>query len=69
MARFAALLILVSQLLLLRIVFDTTGPPSTWFTFVGHPLVAAGAVLGIWALTRRLIREAHAREAVEREEH
>jgi hypothetical protein len=69
MARFAALLILVSQLLLLRIVFDTTGPPSTWFTFVGHPLVAVGAVLGIWALTRRLIREAHEHKMAEREEH
>lgn len=69
MARFAALLILVSQLLLLRIVFDTTGPPSTWFTFVGHPLVAAGAVLGIWALTRRLIQEAHEHKTAEREDH
>ena len=69
MARVAALLILVSQLLLLRIVFDTTGPPSTWFTFVGHPLVAAGVVLGIWALTRRLILEAREREETDREEH
>jgi uncharacterized membrane protein YqjE len=69
MGRVAALLILVSQLLLLWIVFDPTGPPSIWFTFVVHPLVAIGAALGIWALTRRLMREAPERAAVEREEH
>ena len=69
MARVAALLILVSQFLLLRIVFDTTGPPSTWFTFVGHPLVAVGVVLGIWVLTRRLMLEAQEREADKREKH
>jgi len=69
MARFAALLILVSQLLLLRVVFDTTGLPSTWFTFVGHPLVAVGVVLGIWVLTRRLLLEAHEHKTAEREDH
>jgi hypothetical protein len=69
MGRIAALLILVSQLILLWVVFDTTGPTSIWFTFVGHPLVAAGVALGAWVLTRRLLREAHEREAVEREEH
>ncbi len=62
MGRIAALLILVSQLLLLWVVFDPAGPPSIWFTFVGHPLTAAGVVLGIWALTRRLMREAQERE-------
>jgi hypothetical protein len=69
MGRVAALLILLSQLLLLWVVFDTTGPMSIWFTFVGHPLVAVGVVLGAWALTRRLLREAREREAMEREEH
>ncbi len=68
MGRAAALLVLVSQLLLLWVVFDTTGPTSIWFTFLGHPLVAMGVVLGIWALTRRPMREAQEREAVEREE-
>ena len=62
MGRVAALLILVSQILLLWVAFDTTGPSSIWFTFVGHPLVAAGVALGIWALTRRLVREARERE-------
>ena len=69
MGRVAALLILVSQLLLLWVVFDPTGPTSIWFTFVGHPVAGAGVVLGIWALTRRLLREAQEREAVERREH
>ena len=66
MARLAALLILLSQLLLLWEVFDPTGPTSIWFMFVGHPLAAGGVALGIWALTRRLMREAREREAVER---
>ena len=58
MGRVAALLILLSQLLLLQVVFTPTGPSSIWFTFVGHPLVGAGAVLGLWALRRRLVHEA-----------
>jgi len=58
MGRVAALLILLSQLLLLWVVFDPAGQSSIWFTFVGHPAAGAGVVLGIWALTRRLSREA-----------
>ncbi len=69
MGRVAALLILVSQLLLLWVVFDSTGPASIWFTFVGHPLTAAGVALGIWVLTRRLLREAQEHEAGERQDH
>ena len=57
MGRVAALLILASQILLLWVVFDPTGPPSIWFSFVGHPLVAVGVALGLWGLTRRLMRE------------
>jgi hypothetical protein len=68
MGRVAALLILMSQILLLWIVFDPTGPPSIWFSFVGHPILGAGVVLGIWVLTRRLIGEAHEGNAVGREE-
>ena len=60
MARLAALLILLSQLLLLWEVFDPTGPTSIWFMFVGHPLVATGIALGIWALVRRLASEKRA---------
>jgi len=63
MGRVAALLILISQLLLLRVVFNPTGPPSIWFSFVGHPMLGVGVLLGLWVLTRRLIREA--REAHE----
>ncbi len=68
MGRVAALLILISQILLLRVVFDPTGPPSIWFSFVGHPMVAVGVGLGLWVLTRRVLREAHAREAAERQQ-
>ena len=69
MGRVAALLIVVSQLLLLWVVFSPTGPTSIWFMFVGHPLVAMGVGLGIWALMSRLMHEAQEREAVEPEEH
>jgi hypothetical protein len=63
MGRVAALLILISQILLLRVVFNPTGPPSIWFSFVGHPMLGAGVVLGFWVITRRLMREAHERKA------
>ena len=62
MGRVAALLILISQILLLWVVFDPTGPPSIWFSFVGHPMLGAGVVLGLWVITRRLMREAHGRK-------
>jgi hypothetical protein len=68
MGRIAALLILTSQLLLLWVVFDPTGPPSIWFSFVGHPMVAVGVGLGLWTLTRRLLREAHERDPDERQQ-
>jgi hypothetical protein len=58
MGRVAALLILISQILLLRVVFNPTGPPSIWFSFVGHPMLGAGVVLGLWVLTRRLMHPA-----------
>ena len=63
MGRLAALLIVLSQLLLLWVVFDTTGQTSIWFTFVGHPLVAVGVALGIWVLTRRLMSDARRGES------
>jgi hypothetical protein len=68
MGRVAALLILASQALLLWVVFDPTGLPSIWFSFVGHPMVGVGAALGFWVVTRRLMREAHERKMVERQE-
>ncbi len=68
MGRAAALLILVSQILLLWVVFDPTGPPSIWFSFVGHPMVVVGVGLGVWVLTRRHLREVHEHEAAERQQ-
>jgi H+/gluconate symporter-like permease len=57
MSRIAALLVLLSQFLLIWVVLDTNGRTSIWFTFLGHPLVAVGVLVGIVALTRRLSRE------------
>ena len=68
MGRVAALLVLTSQLLLLWVVFDPTGPPSIWFSFVGHPMVAVGVGLGLWVLTRRVLSKGHEREAAERQQ-
>jgi hypothetical protein len=62
MGRIAALLILLSQVLLIWVLLDPTGWSSIWFTFVGHPLAGAGVVLGIWAITRRLSAERKAPE-------
>ncbi len=63
MGRLAALLIILSQLLLLWVTFEPSGTSAIYFSFVGHPLLAAGAVLGLVALTRRLRREAAERPA------
>ena len=57
MGRLAALLILLSQVLLLWVAWEPTGPVAIWFTFVGHPLLGSGIVLALWALARRLGRE------------
>ena len=54
MARIAALLILLSQLVLLWVTFDPDGRSAIAFSFVGHPLLGAGVLLGLWALLRRL---------------
>ena len=47
MVRSAALLILVSQAILLALVFDFSGYTAILFSFVGHPAVVAG--LGLTA--------------------
>jgi uncharacterized membrane protein YqjE len=57
MGRLAAFMILVSQLLLLWVVFEPSGRTAIWFTFAGHPLLVAGIALGLWVLTRRLRSE------------
>jgi uncharacterized membrane protein YqjE len=57
MGRIAAVLVLISQVILVWIAFDLRGRTAIWFTFVGHPLLAIGLVLGLWAMLRRLRRE------------
>lgn len=57
MGRAAALLVLISQLILIWITFDLRGQSAIWFSFVGHPLLAVGLALGLWAMLRRLRRE------------
>ena len=65
MARIAALLVIVSQLLLVWMALAPTGKSAIYFSFVGHPLLAAGIVLAFFALRRRLMRESAAEEAPE----
>jgi hypothetical protein len=57
MARIAAMLVIVSQILLIWVALAPSGRSATYFMFVGHPLVAVGFVLAFTALTRRLMRE------------
>ena len=52
MLRAAAALILISQLLLLALLSDTTGSRAIAFSFLGHPALAAGVVLAVVALLR-----------------
>ncbi len=54
MGRIAAILILASQLVLVWVAVQPNGTTAIWFSFVGHPLLAVGCSLGLWALTRRL---------------
>jgi hypothetical protein len=55
--RIAAVLILLSQLVLLAVAFDTTGANAILFSFVGHPLLAAGLGLAGWSLWKPRSRE------------
>ena len=57
MGRLAALLVIASQLILLWMLLDLNGRTAILFSFVGHPLVAVGVVLGAVALLRRRARE------------
>ena len=65
MGRTAATLVLLSQILLIWVVLDTTGRTSIWFTFLGHALVGAGVMVGIVALTRRQSRGSRHRQTGE----
>ena len=60
MARVAAALVIVSQLLLIWVALAPTGRSATYFEFVGHPILVIGIVLAFVALTRRLRRESAA---------
>jgi hypothetical protein len=57
MGRVAAILILLSQLLLIWVALEPNGTTAIWFSFVGTPLLVGGCVLGLWALRRRLRRQ------------
>ena len=60
MARVAAVLMIVSQLLLIWVALAPTGRSAIYFMFVGHPILIVGFVLAFIALTRRLRRESAA---------
>ena len=45
MIRFAALLLLASQLILLLLVYEPSGRTATLFTFLGTPLLGLGLLL------------------------
>ena len=60
MGRIAALLILLSQILLLFVAWEVTGTTAIWFVFAGHPLLGAGIALALWELWRRLRRDRQA---------
>ena len=58
MARIAALLILGAIASLLWVTLWPSGRSAIVFSFVGHPLLVLGLLLGFVALSRRLRREA-----------
>jgi hypothetical protein len=60
MARAVGSLILVSQLLLVWVAVAPSGTTAIWFSFVGTPCLILGCGLGVWALSRRLRRQAGA---------
>jgi len=64
MGRIAARLILLSQGLLMWVALEPSGTSAIWFSFVGHPALGAGAVLGLLALARRLRRGHRAKRAL-----
>ena len=59
-ARVAALMVIAAMAILLWTTFDLTGYSAIVFSFIGHPLMAVGLLLGFLALWRRLRREASA---------
>lgn len=57
MIRLAALLLLVSQAILLWLLFRTTGSSAILFSFVGLPLLGAGMSLLVIAALRERQRQ------------
>ena len=60
MGRAAGSLILISQLLLVWVAIAPSGTSAIWFSFIGTPCLVVGSGLGLWALSRRLRRQADA---------
>jgi len=58
MIRFSALLLLVSHVILLLLLYETTGPMAILFTFVGTPLLGLGLLLLAFAGFRQRRRRA-----------
>jgi multisubunit Na+/H+ antiporter MnhB subunit len=58
MIRFAALLLLASQLILLLLVYEPSGRTATLFTFLGTPLLGLGLLLFAFAAFRERMRRA-----------
>lgn len=58
MIRFAALLLLASQLILLLLVYEPSGRTATLFTFLGTPLLGLGLLLLAFAAFRERRRRA-----------
>lgn len=56
-ARLAAVLVLLSQLLLLAVVLEPTGTRAIWFSFVGHPALGLGIVLALVSMALRARQE------------
>ncbi len=56
-ARLAALLVLGAMLILVWTTVNMTGHTAIVFSFVGHPMLGLGLILGFYALSRRLRRE------------
>lgn len=65
MGRAAGILILLSQLLLVWVAVAPSGTTAIWFSFVGTPCLVTGCGLGLWALSRRLRRQAGAADRLE----
>jgi hypothetical protein len=61
LARIAALLIIVSQVIAMWLAVDPTGESAIVFSFVGTPLLGIGLVLALTALAMRRAQEARER--------